>query len=152
MAIVSARIHPVNAIRTVKTTKYLTGSVLKGATIANRRLNITDLEAFKSSLPTLAANVADFGDKSAPEPVKAMSAWIINEAAQRSGVKLNSPNALYTAVAEGKIISQFAVPAVNIRGNSLDTARALFAAAIEDKVGVSSPHFLNKLSLPYLVS
>lgn len=129
------RIHESKMIFTVKTNQELIVSVLRGAHIQNKRLVITNLQAFKGCLPTLAANVADFGDKSAPEPVKAMSAWIINQAAQQLGVKLNSPNALYTAVAEGKIAQQFAVPAVNIRGNSLDTARALFNAANHLNVG-----------------
>lgn len=126
-----ARVHESKMIRTVRTVPDLVSGVLRGASIQSRRLVINDLPAFKGCLPTLAANVADFGEKSAPEPVKAMSAWVINQAAQQLGVKLNSPNALYTAVAEGKVTQKFAMPAVNIRANALDTARALFAAAIE---------------------
>lgn len=130
-----ARVHAREAVRTVQAVPELMRDVLRGAHIQNRRLEITDLQAFKGCLPNLAANVADFGAKSASEPVKAMSAWIINQAAQRLGVRLNSPNALYAAVAEGKITQRFAVPAVNIRGNTLDTARALFSAAKEQNVG-----------------
>lgn len=128
-------VHASSAIFTVKTAPDLVKNVLKGASIQNKKLVINNLDALKSSLPTLAANVADFGDKSAPEPVKALSAWIINETAQQLGVKLNSPHGLYTAIAEGKISKKFAVPAINIRGNSLNTAQAMFAAAIEQNVG-----------------
>ncbi|MDD4179303.1 MAG: class II fructose-bisphosphate aldolase [Candidatus Margulisbacteria bacterium] len=130
-----SRIHNSCSITTVNSVGALTGKVLRGASIESKRLVINDLAAFWDCIPTLVANVVDFGVKSAPEPVRAMSAWIINQAAQQRGVKLNSPNSLYTAVADGKIDRQFAVPAINIRGNSLDTARALFAAANGLNVG-----------------
>jgi len=109
---------------------------LRGATIRKKQLVITDAEIFRTlDLPRLAANVADFGEKSAPEDVQALSSWIITEAAQILGAKLASPQEVYVAIAEGKITRKMSFPAVNVRGNSLDTARALFKAAIDNKVG-----------------
>jgi len=128
-------IHPVSAIKISQNRTDLISKVLRGAQIKNKRLVITDARAFKTCLPTLAANAADFGPKSASESVQALSAWIIGEAAQQLGAKLASPQEVYIAIAEGKIAKKMSFPAVNVRGNSLDTARALFQAAIDNNVG-----------------
>jgi fructose/tagatose bisphosphate aldolase len=135
-------VHPESSIRTFANRADLMNVGLRGATISNKKLLISNPVEFKSCLPTLAANVADFGEKSAPESVRALSSWIINEAAQQLGAKLNSAQELYVAIAEGKslnnpkkLIQKMSFPAVNIRGNSLDTARALFRAAVDKEVG-----------------
>jgi len=128
-------IHPASAIRVYQNRADLIKNVLRGAHIRNQRLVITDARAFKGCLPTLAANVADFGAKSAPQDVQALSAWIIGEAAQQLDAKLASPQEVYVAIADGKIAQEMSFPAVNVRGNSLDTARALFRAAIDNNVG-----------------
>jgi len=130
-----AGIHASRDIHTFQNVGTFLKTGLKGASIQNMRLDITSREEFRSCLPTLVANVADFGDRSAPEPVRAMSAWLINQGAQQLGVKLNSPDSFYRAMALGKFDRQLAVPAINIRGNSLDTARAVFSAANELGVG-----------------
>jgi fructose/tagatose bisphosphate aldolase len=131
----SAMVHTKSMIKVYRNRGELLKFALKGAHIQKNRLIITDLRAFKACLPKLAANVADFGAKSAPENVQALSAWIIGEAAQQLGAKLASPQEVYVAIAEGKITREMSFPAVNVRGNSLDTARALFKAAIDNKVG-----------------
>ena len=127
--------HASSAIRTFNRRQDLTMN-LAGVGIRGKQLYITDGRKFRQNdLPLLAANVADFGARSAAESVRALSAWIIAEAAQQMGAKLASPQELYVAIAEGKVPRQFSIPAVNVRGNSLDTARALFAAARDQKVG-----------------
>jgi fructose/tagatose bisphosphate aldolase len=128
-------IHSNAAIKTCANRNELLKNVLKGATVDNQTLKIADPQAFKGCLPSLAANVADFGADSAPTDVRTLAAWIIGEAAQQLGAKLNSPQEAYVAIAEGKIDRQICFPAVNVRGNSLDTARALFRAAVDNKVG-----------------
>jgi fructose/tagatose bisphosphate aldolase len=135
-------VHPGSFVKVFSNRFDLIKLCLRGATISNKKLQITDRLEFKSCLPMLAANVVDFGEKSAPESVRALSAWIINEAAQHLGAKLNSAQELYVAIAEGKslndpkkLVQKMSFPAVNIRGNSLDTARALFRAAVDNKVG-----------------
>ena len=128
-------IHRSNLIKTHQTRKDLL-KAMKGAYIRGRQLRITDAKNFKQfDLPLLAANVADFGGKSASESVRALSSWVITEAAQQLGAKLASPQEVYVAIAEGKITRQMSFPAVNVRGNSLDTARALFRAAMDNNVG-----------------
>ena len=128
-------IHTTSAIKTCTTRNELIQNVLKGATLDNQALKVTDPQAFKGCLPTLAANVAEFGEESAPGDVRTLAAWIIGEAAQQLGAKLNSPQEVYVAIAEGKITQPVCFPAVNVRGNSLDTARALFRAAVDNQVG-----------------
>jgi fructose/tagatose bisphosphate aldolase len=130
-----AMIHRTSQIRVFSNRTDLVNMGLKGAHISNNQLVITDALAFKACLPTLAANVADFGQKSAPENVQDLSAWVIGEAAQQLGAKLASPQEVYVAIAEGAITQKMSFPAVNVRGNSLDTARALFRAAIDNGVG-----------------
>jgi len=128
-------IHPTSAVKTCTSRNELTGEVLKGASLEGGKLVLSDKDSFKECLPALAANVADFGEKSAPADVQALAAWIIGEAAQQMGAKLNSPQEVYVAIAEGKIDRQMCFPAVNVRGNALDTARALFRAAVDNQVG-----------------
>ncbi|HQG51269.1 MAG TPA: hypothetical protein PKZ95_07760, partial [Syntrophorhabdaceae bacterium] len=119
-------IHEASAIKIFKNRAELLSDGLKGATVINGELRIEDRVTFKSSLPTLAANVADFGDKSAPPDVQALARWIIYEGAQQMNVKLASPQEVYVAIAENRIDKEMSVPAINIRIGTLDTARAMF--------------------------
>jgi fructose/tagatose bisphosphate aldolase len=128
-------IHLTFAVKTCANRNELIQNVLKGAVLDGKTLKVTDPEAFRECLPTLVANVADFGAESASGDVQALAAWIVGEAAQQLGAKLNSPQEVYVAIAEGKIAQNICFPAVNVRGNSLDTARALFRAAVDNKVG-----------------
>ncbi len=129
-------VHKSSAVRTFKTNRDLTAN-MRGAQVKGQRLVVDDAVALRASMPMLAANVADFGRRSAPAPVRAMAAWIIGEAAQELGAKVASPNALYAAMADGKLDERapFTIPAINVRGDSLDTARAVFRAAIDGNVG-----------------
>jgi fructose/tagatose bisphosphate aldolase len=128
-------VHQISAIKVFTNRADLIGSGLKGATISKGALHIDNVDAFKGSLPTLAANAADFGDKSAPADVQSLSRWIIGEGAQQLKVKLASPQEAYVAIAEGRINREMSFPAVNIRVGTLDTARALFRAAKDNNVG-----------------
>lgn len=133
-------IHPASEIKMFTNRADFLRTGVRGASVEiigmQTNLIITDRAEFKGCLPTLAANVADFGEgKSAPKDVRKLSAWIIGEAAQQMGAKLNSPQELYVAIAEGRIDRAMTIPAVNIRANSLDTARALFRAANDNNVG-----------------
>ena len=128
-------IHEASAIKIFKNRAELLSDGLKGATVINGELRIEDRVTFKSSLPTLAANVADFGDKSAPPDVQALARWIIYEGAQQMNVKLASPQEVYVAIAENRIDKEMSFPAINIRVGTLDTARAMFKAANDKKVG-----------------
>ena len=128
-------VHQTSAIKVFASRADLISNGLKGATISKGVLHIDNVDAFKNSLPTLAANAADFGDRSAPADVQALSRWIIGEGAQQLNVKLASPQEAYVAIAEGRINREMSFPAINIRVGTLDTARALFKAANDNKVG-----------------
>lgn len=127
-------IHKTSTIRIFSSRESLLEAI-EGAEVEGQELNLTDGAAFRACVPALAANVADFGERSAPENVRALAAWMIGEAALQLGVKLNSPHEFYVAIAEGKITREMSFPAINIRSNTLDTARSLFRAAIDNRVG-----------------
>ncbi|MCX5815469.1 MAG: class II fructose-bisphosphate aldolase [Proteobacteria bacterium] len=128
-------VHQTSAIKVFTNRADIMSNGLRGATISKGALHIDNVDAFKGSLPTLAANAADFGDRSAPADVQALSRWIIGEGAQQLNVKLASPQEAYVAIAEGRINREMSFPAVNIRVGTLDCARALFKAANDNKVG-----------------
>jgi len=77
------------------------------------------------------AHAAVFG---ADADVRDSARWIIGEAGRRLGVAPASIHDLYMARGRGET-EGFTVPAMNIRASSFDTARALFSAARELKVG-----------------
>jgi fructose/tagatose bisphosphate aldolase len=128
-------VHQTSAIKVFTNRADLLSNGLKGAAISEGVLRIDDADAFRGSLPTLAANAADFGDRSAPADVQALARWIICEGAQQLKVKPASPQEVYVAIAEGRIDRIMSFPAVNIRVGTLDTARAMFKAAKDNNVG-----------------
>jgi fructose/tagatose bisphosphate aldolase len=128
-------IHQTSAIRVFANREDLIKNGLKGATISKGTLHIDNVDAFKNSLPTLAANTADFIDRSAPDDVQTLSRWIIGEGAQQLKAKLASPQEAYIAIAEDRINKEMSFAAINIRVGTLDTGRALFRAANDSKVG-----------------
>ncbi len=128
-------VHQTGAIKVFTTREDLLNHGLQGATASKGVLHIDNVDAFKGSLPTLAANAADFGDRGAPADVQALARWIIGEGAQQLNVKLASPQEAYVAIAEGRISREMSFAAINIRVATLDTARALFKAANDNKVG-----------------
>ncbi|HEX5726392.1 MAG TPA: class II fructose-bisphosphate aldolase [Longimicrobiaceae bacterium] len=77
------------------------------------------------------AHAAVFG---ADADVRDTARWLIGEAGSRLGVAPASIHELYLARGRGEV-SGFTVPAINVRASSFDTARALFAAARELRVG-----------------
>jgi fructose/tagatose bisphosphate aldolase len=127
--------HQTSAIKVFASREDLLNNGLQGATVSQGVLHIDSVDVFKNSLPTLAANAADFGDRGAPADVQALSRWIIGEGAQQLNVKLASPQEAYVAIAEGRIDREMSFAAINIRVATLDTARALFKAANDNKVG-----------------
>lgn len=66
--------------------------------------------------------------------VKAESRWLIKAAAQSLGIRSASIQGLYDAMGRGDV-KGFVVPAINIRGLTYETARAIFRAAIKNRVG-----------------
>ena len=66
--------------------------------------------------------------------VKDTARWLIREAGFAVGVAPASIHDLYMARGRGEVHG-FTVPAINVRAAAYDTARALFSAAVELKVG-----------------
>ena len=130
-------IHESSAIRTFKTVpemiKYCGGCV--SIDRSKRQLFIHNRADLLSHLPTFVANTANLGHRRAPGPVTDMSAWIINQAAQQLGARLNSPYGICRLMADGREERKFTLPSVSISGDPLDTARALFSAAKENNTG-----------------
>ena len=103
-------VHQTSAVKVFTNRADLIRDGLRGAIISKEALRIDDVDAFKGSLPTLAANAAEFGDKSAPMEVQSLSRWIIGEGAQQLNVKLASPQETYVAIAEGRINREMSSP------------------------------------------
>jgi len=77
------------------------------------------------------AHAAVFG---ADADVRDTARWLIAKAGRALGVAPASIHELYLARGRGEV-SGFTVPAINVRATAYDTARALFAAAVELEVG-----------------
>jgi fructose/tagatose bisphosphate aldolase len=61
--------------------------------------------------------------------------WLIWEAGQQIGIVPASAHELYMAVGSGEVPANFTVPAMNIRGMTYDSGRAVFRAAKKLDVG-----------------
>jgi fructose/tagatose bisphosphate aldolase len=68
------------------------------------------------------------------EGVKESARWIIRRAGAALGIIPSSIQPLYEAMGRGEV-SGFTVPAINLRGLTYDSARAVFRAALRGKVG-----------------
>jgi fructose-bisphosphate aldolase, class II len=68
------------------------------------------------------------------EDVRDTARWLIREAGHAQGIVPASIHEVYVARGRGQA-GGFTVPAMNVRAAAYDTARALFAAAREGKVG-----------------
>lgn len=94
-------------------------------------VELVDPEALRSRGIDLLINAAVFGED---EDVRDTARWIIGEVGQELDIRPASIHELYLARGRGEV-SGFTVPAMNIRGAAYDTARAMFAAARELRVG-----------------
>jgi len=111
---------------TVELNDYLSGVVSEGSS-----LEVLDAGALRESkMDSLAYNAVFNGD----EVIKADTRRIIKGAAAALGIRPASIQGLYEAMGRGEC-SGFTVPAVNIRGLTYDTARALFRAARGNDAG-----------------
>src|ERR1041385_2614709 len=66
--------------------------------------------------------------------VKAAARDTVRRTARALGIYPASIQNLYDAIGRGEV-SGFTVPAINIRGMTFDTARAVFRAALKNRVG-----------------
>ena len=100
------------------------------AVVENHRLVLKDPAAFASPRMDELVRLAVFGDADEKEWAR----WAIHELGQAVGVRPASIHDLYMARGRGEI-SGFTVPAINVRGMSYDTARAIFRTATKLNAG-----------------
>ena len=98
--------------------------------IAGDRITVSGPDALRSTAMDELVEAAVFGDGTAREYAR----WMIWELGQAVGVRPASIHDLYLARGRGEVHG-FTVPAINVRGASYDTARAIFRTAIAMKAG-----------------
>jgi fructose/tagatose bisphosphate aldolase len=91
---------------------------------------VKDESALKSDKMDRLVRSAVFGEKDEKEYAR----WLLWELGQAVGVQPSSIHDLYMARGRGEIRG-FTVPAINVRGMSYDTGRAIFRTAISRKAG-----------------
>jgi len=97
----------------------------------DRSLSVTDAARFRASVIEELIETAAFAES---EEVRGAARWLIWEAGHALGVHSASIQGLYEARGKGKCAG-FTVPAVNVRGLTYQTARAMFRAAHAHDVG-----------------
>ena len=102
----------------------------KSVTVLDGRVDVRDPSAIASPAMDRLVHAAVFAEGEEREYAR----WLIWEIGQAVGVQPASIHDLYMARGQGKT-GGFTVPAMNIRGMTYDTARALFRAAVRLKVG-----------------
>ena len=104
---------------------------LKGVVkVEKEKVSILDSARLREAVDWLVYN-AVFNDS---KDVKANCRWLIKASASSLGTWPASIQGLYEAMGRGEC-SGFTVPAVNVRGLTYDTARALFRSALKSKTG-----------------
>src|SRR3990167_3803585 len=115
----------------LKKTVYDIYDALKGIIkIEKDKVTVLDEKKLKDAVDWLVYNAVF----NANNEIKANCRWFIKAAASASGIRSASIQGLYEAMGRGEC-SGFTVPAVNIRGLTYDTARALFRSALKNKAG-----------------
>ncbi|MDP9206507.1 MAG: class II fructose-bisphosphate aldolase [Gemmatimonadota bacterium] len=99
-------------------------------TVLDGRVTVHDEGAIASPAMDKLVYTAVFGEPDDRDDAR----WLIWEIGQEVGVQPSSIHDLYKARGRG-LTGGFTVPAMNIRGMSYDTGRALFRSAIKLKVG-----------------
>jgi fructose-bisphosphate aldolase class II len=100
------------------------------ATIANGRLTVQDEPALASPMMDALVRLAVFGDATETDWAR----WAIWEAGRAVGTYSASIHDFYMARGKGKV-KPVTVPAINVRGASYDSARAIFRTAQKVKGG-----------------
>jgi fructose/tagatose bisphosphate aldolase len=98
--------------------------------IDGTRVTVRDTSALATSKMDTLVRAAVFGDESTREHAR----WLIWEIGQAVGVQAASIHDLYVARGRGECAG-FTVPAMNIRGRSYDTMRAVFRVARKRNAG-----------------
>ncbi len=108
------------------------GDTLKGIVeISEGAVRVIDKGRVRGPLIDRLVWTAVFHEKA---EMRGTARWILKMTAPQVGIELNSIQSLYEAKGR-KEFEPFTVPAINIRGMTYDTARAIFRVAIRNDVG-----------------
>jgi fructose/tagatose bisphosphate aldolase len=112
--------------------KLETLNTLFGSDVVVRdgRISVKAETELETSAMDILARAAVFGDADEKDHAR----WLIWELGQAVGVRPASIHGLYMARGRGEVHG-FTVPAINVRGMSYDTARAVFRTAIKLDAG-----------------
>lgn len=100
------------------------------ATIEGHTIHVRDADALRGPLMDTLVERAVFGEAES----KDWARWAIWEIGQAVGVRSASIHDLYIARGKG-LCHGFTVPAINVRGRTYHTARAVFRTALATKAG-----------------
>ncbi|MCX5765693.1 MAG: class II fructose-bisphosphate aldolase [Gemmatimonadetes bacterium] len=100
------------------------------ATIEGHTIHVRDADALRGPLMDALVERAVFGEAES----KDWARWAIWEIGQAVGVRSASIHDLYIARGKG-LCHGFTVPAINVRGRTYHTARAVFRTALATKAG-----------------
>jgi fructose/tagatose bisphosphate aldolase len=108
---------------------------ISGFTAEKKTVTVFDENQARRSMDVLAFNAVDFGpEKSAAPEVITLSRFLISEVSRQLGIVPSSVFPLYAATARGEVGRRMTVAAINIRGDAYNTARAMFRAALANRV------------------
>lgn len=107
---------PVNTIALLRNT----------VAIHDDRVSILDESTLRHTIIDKLIHQAMFGN----QELRPAASWLIWEIAQELGIRPNSIHPLYTARGRGVIPANCTIPAMNFRGLTYDTCRALFKTAV----------------------
>jgi fructose-bisphosphate aldolase, class II len=96
----------------------------EGIFLQNGKPHLADESKLQGEAMDALVRAAVFGDESEREHAR----WLIWELGQKVGVRAASIHDLYVARGRGEV-GGFTVPAINVRGATYDTARAIFRTA-----------------------
>src|SRR6185503_17583419 len=102
----------------------------KDVSVLDGKVNVNNEAALQSPKMDQLVRSAVFGEKDEKEYAR----WLIWELGQAVGVQPASIHDLYMARGRAEI-GGFTVPAINVRGSSYDTARAIFRTAVRLDAG-----------------
>jgi fructose/tagatose bisphosphate aldolase len=95
------------------------------------KVTILNQEKLQKEIIDQLVYLAVFGERDQ----KALAYWLIWELGQAAGIYPASIHEFYRAVGRGEVPKRFTVPAINLRAMTFDSARAVFKAAIQRRVG-----------------
>lgn len=109
---------------------------ISGFTVDKRTVKVTDENQARRCMDMLAFNAADLGEAKTSAPdVMTLSRYLISEVGRQLGVVPASVFLFYGAMARGELGRPMTVAAINVRGDAYNTARAMFRAALANRVG-----------------